>query len=431
MKRLCILATALILLNGLPAQGEPEGFAGALAEHRYALRLEDGRLGGDGAEFLTAAARQSRYVLLGEVHGLADTSELAEALFRELRPAGFETYVTEVGPWSARRLHQLAKGSANDRAFDEFYARYPFAVPFAFYREEAALLSTVARLSDSETPIWGIDQEFFLAPQMLLDELAEQAAGEARSALEALAAAEREAYREIVASRSPDVPSFMSRPLPESWPQVRAHFAPEKASRRSSQALAIVEALEQSREIYGHFFAGRHYLNNHTRARLMKANLARYLERHGRDTRLLVKLGAVHVMRGLSFLRIADIGNCLAELAAYDGEASLHLLVVATSGTVNGYQPFLDEATLEIPVDVTAPGAAFFHPLFEALPATAGWSVYDLRPLRPNVKKWAADSPNLAATILGYDAVVVVSDARAATLFDTLLPERAAMEEAR
>ena len=135
--------------------------------------------------------------------------------------------------------------------------------------------------------------------------------------------------------------------------------------------------------------------------------------------------------RGLSPLRIADIGNTLAELAAYDGETSLHLLVVAAAGTANGYQPFLGPETLETEIDPTAPSAAFFHPLFEALPQAEGWNVYDLRPLRPKVKTWAAGSPSLEATLLGYDAVIVISRARAATLFETLLPEDAPGATAR
>ncbi|MEM7352738.1 MAG: hypothetical protein AAF657_18230, partial [Acidobacteriota bacterium] len=307
--------------------------------------------------------------------------------------------------------------------------RYPFAIPFAFYHEEAALLRTVSQLSGAEVPIWGIDQEFFLAPRMLLDELAEHATGETRRELEALAAAEREAYDQIVEQRNPAVPTFMSRPLPESWAGIRDHFAHASNGSGNREALAIAEALEKSREIYGYFFTGEGYLNNHHRARLMKTNLAHYLDRHGDDTRLLVKLGAVHVARGLSPLGVADIGNTLAELAAYDGETSLHLLVVATAGTANGYQPFLDPETLETEIDPMAPSAAFFHPLFEALPDAEGWNVYDFRPLRPRVKQWAAGSPSLEATFLSYDAMVVISEARAATLFETLLPEAEPLPE--
>lgn len=417
MTQKSIVAAALTFLAASSGVAEPPDLAAALAGHRYSLRLEDGRLAGDGAALLTSAARTARYVVVGEDHGLAETSQLTEALFRELRPLGFETYVTEVGPWSARRLVELAEQSRDGRAFAEFFARYPFSIPFAPYREEAALLTTVAALSDAAAPIWGIDQEFFFAPQMLLDELARRAEGEARDHLEALAEADREAYRSVVANRDPSVPSFMSRPLPETWTDIRRHFASD------DEALAMLEALEKSREVYGHFFAGEAYLNNHRRARLMKANLGRYFARYGQDRRLLVKLGANHVMRGMSPLGISDAGNFLAELAALHGEESLHLLVVATSGTQNAWLPFLPEEALTAPIDVESPAYAPLRPLLRALPAAEGWSLVDLRPLRADVKRWAADSPKLEDAILGYDAVVVIAKARAAELFATLLPE--------
>ena len=54
---------------------QTDSFVAKLLENRYALSVRNGQLLGAGAQVLRSAIAHSRFVLLGEEHGIAQTPE--------------------------------------------------------------------------------------------------------------------------------------------------------------------------------------------------------------------------------------------------------------------------------------------------------------------------------------------------------------------
>src|SRR5436305_1491904 len=90
-----------LLASALSLYAQPNDaskFSSRLLQNRYGLTVRDGQLRGNGAHVLKTAIAQSRFVLLGETHGLAEVARFAGALCKVAGPEGFHTLAIEEGP---------------------------------------------------------------------------------------------------------------------------------------------------------------------------------------------------------------------------------------------------------------------------------------------------------------------------------------------
>ncbi|KAA0220949.1 hypothetical protein EDS67_29040 [candidate division KSB1 bacterium] len=137
--------------------------------------------------------------------------------------------------------------------------------------------------------------------------------------------------------------------------------------------------------------------------------------------RVLFKFGVYHIKKGRSYTNIYDIGNLAAELAEANNNHSFLLFVIGVAGTQNAYLPFVgNEADKNKKIDaVTTYDLADIKPFLAAADQKL-WTVFDLRPLRPllHAQKLGSLAPNTKELIWGYDAVLVMPQVRAATLFN-------------
>ncbi|NUM47086.1 MAG: hypothetical protein HUU38_20490 [Anaerolineales bacterium] len=389
-----------------------------LSEHHYPLQLVDGQLTGPGAEFLQAQAHASRFMLLGEEHGVGSNLEFALALFNAIQPLGYTHYVTEIGPISATQFNRMAREAETLAAFQAFYTQYPFSVPFAWLEEEVHLHQAVCASAPHDAqPIIGIDQEFIFSPQWHLDTLRAACTDQAwQNTLGSWVDLERQANHALANGTPPDqLTSFMNRPLPEGWTTLRDFFT----AQNNSDALAIMDALQASHQIYMHYAHKEYYDNNHVRGLLMRKYFYTAYQNAlatQPDARFLIKLGANHVSRGHTSMGILDIGTFIAELAAMQNAHSFHLLVLPTSGALNAWLPFLPPEFKAHPVE--GDYGPEFAPLLEATPVKTGWNLYDLRLLRHRQNFWSKDRPAFKDLFLRYDAVLLMDNVRPATLLN-------------
>lgn len=389
-----------------------------LSAHHYPLEFFDDVLIGAGADFLRARAQESRFMLLGEEHGVGSIVDLTTALFRLITPLGYKNYVTEIGPVSARRVNGLLRESDVKAAFEAFYQKYPFSVPFAWMQEEVELLKTVVQNThekDNE-PVIGVDQEFIFSPQFHFDRLHEMCADPAlKSMLEGWLQAEQKAYVDMQHGVSPDKLSvFMNLPLPTGWQEVRSWFQ----AHHMDEALMIMDAVQASHVIYRHYINEEYYDNNHVRSLLMREYFYKAFQRvdsFNPEARFLIKLGANHVSRGFTSMGIQDIGNFISELAPMLQTQSFHVFVLPIHGTLNAWLPFLPETFKAHPVNIEEYGTAITH-LVNAAPVKTGWNLYDLRLLRHRQRHWSKEVPEFLDLFLRYDAVLMMDDVRAARL---------------
>jgi hypothetical protein len=409
--RLAFLAAALTLGFADPAIADT-ALLDKLQANRLAITLDKGTLAGPGAAPLLQASRQAQYVLLGEDHGVAEIAQFSSAYFNALAPAGFTTLVTENGPVAASALEGMLKRADAVTAIARFDAAYPDSIAFYTMRQEAEMLAGFALAAGPRFEQWGIDQEFLGAAKYLIARmLAQPVNPAARAKLEALRQMEAVAYQKAVATGNP-LEYLMLSASDEDLASLR----PLLAGPREHTALGLLDALLDSRAIYQKSASkvpGDRDLSNRMRLALLKQTLAARLG--VREQKLVVKVGANHAYKGVNPLNNRDIGNFLAERAEGQGRTSLHLIVLAAKGKqlrfAGAGKPFQ-------PAPIELDSAAF--KLLAGAGATDGsWSLFDLRSLRPGLRKLAAGDIDVLNLINGYDFALVIPEGSASTQLAT------------
>lgn len=409
LRRLTPLFALLVAAAADVVHAAPSAVADALMAHRSPFTLDHGELRGDGAGKLVAAARSARFVLVGEDHGFADVPQFTQALYHALAPSGFHHLVLEIGPASADEAAVALQ--TDPRALARIDAQTPSALSFLSWREDAALAADVAR-AEGPTALWGVDQEFILSTRRHFAQLAQWAPGaDARRLAEDYAHRDTEAYRRMVHRHDPGallLPQLAER----DFDALRQAFA-----KAAPQARELIEALAQSAEIY-RAQGSAPYASNRQRAQWMKQQFARRyraLAAIEPGARVLFRMGAYHMGRGLSPTGQYDLGNLASEWAESDGAHSWHMLVIAAGGTVNQWRPFsTDNASKAARYDAHAEldplGAGPF--VDHALPNS--WTLFDLTALRSEAKALEAGGTAFERLVFAYDAVVVIDVAHAA-----------------
>ncbi len=422
-----LAASSLLQAQGTPAaapatpSAPPPTLAEELAKNRLTLRPVDGQLTGPGAEWLAREAAESQFLLVAEDHGLAEMPEVTAALFDLARPAGYRHIVVEIGPLVAERFERMAAAPDALQQFAAFNRDYPYGAAFYFWREEAAMLARIVQaMGGARDTVWGIDQEFIAAGAVHLERLVELAPDAAARALaERHLAFARQDMSRMMETKRADATFVASAPA-EVFAELRHAFAAAGA-----EAARIIDELARSAEIYRMNSDGRGWLSNFSRGRLAKEHFRAYYDRalaaHGVPPRAVIKYGAMHLRRGRSTLGVHDIGNLASELAEFNGLRSFHLLVVCARGTVNAYHPFASPP--EHKQKLYDPVASFasmldLKPILEAADPDE-WTLLDLRPMRRLLFRRYKDlDPGLKESIWGFDAVLVIPEGRAATLFE-------------
>ncbi len=410
-----IMAAILALCSGFCLAQEPSPWE-FLSQRGKSLALQENGLGGPGAEFLISEAEAAQFFLIGENHGIAEVPRFTGALFKAVQPMGFDHLVIETGPHSASVLSHLARQENPVEAFEALFRDFPFSIPFYGLREEADLIQTVVRSSSHPVrALWGIDQEFILAPQLFLDRLADRVAdAELAARCRSLADAEKEALARINQTKRVDPSGFAMYQVESPLKQLAADL---RAKGFDWQA-DMVHDLDISGEVYRLWLSGKGFENNAQRALLNKKHfMAAYHEAEKalkQPPRAVVKMGSNHIAKGHTPMNILDVGNTLAELAAMNGKASFHLLVLVASGTQNIYVPFRGDEAKRAPIQG---GPAAMKAFVENLrPRT--WTVYDLRPLRAQLARWGEEYSELKRLALGYDSVLLIPEGHAAALME-------------
>lgn len=354
-----------------------------LEKHTYYFDVTADGITGDGAKFLTDEARRNQYFILGEYHGSKRISEFTRAMIPILHGSGYRHFGLEIGPVSVEILKELSKDPTtavqNLKTFNsKFLVRRDdrdfTAIPFFSNVEDADFLVEAVKRKWS---LIGLDQEFSFSYFPLLermnDNLSKKRQTELRQkyddALKDLAAIDRDdAARTrnaaIAISDSAAINSYIN-----------------EASTANPRNKTIADAIRITTQIYKNNASTirKYYLANDTRVNYMKKNLTAGFAANRFDLKrdkMLLKMGGVHTGRGFSPLSLFEIGNTLSELAAFNGNSSVHINF--------GSRFYMDGAK---EVDALANAAGFDY-RFKALLQMGKrdqWTVIDLRPLREAV----------------------------------------------
>ncbi|HTJ44901.1 MAG TPA: hypothetical protein VL463_22495 [Kofleriaceae bacterium] len=400
MKYAVVLAILTSAAHAAPS------FPDDVAKHAYPLAVQKGALAGKGADVLRPALDDATFVLIGEDHGIAQVPELAGALCTELAPHGFHRVALEVGPSVAPPLAQMAAAKDGAAQLRAFVAKYPETIAFYSWREDFAFVSSCAKQMKG-FEIWGVDQELMGAAQLVFDQiLAMKPGDDAAKVIQALldeAKTDRKA-----AVKAADFGKLFLIAAAQAT-------LDDAAAKLTGAPHASFDTLLRSRAIYqGQMSSDRDgpYQSNRDRALLMKEQffgaLSSAASKDKAMPKVLVKLGAWHLYRGLNPLHSSELGNLIAEAADAHQVKAVNVLVLGVTGTQLAAQsPGVDKP---VPLDLRAKDSpyAFLTPFFDAQQKNAT-TLFDLRALRPHFDAYGALDKEMERLVFGYDFLVLIA----------------------
>ncbi|MEM7655294.1 MAG: hypothetical protein AAF399_04130 [Bacteroidota bacterium] len=358
-----------------------------LAPFTYSLQIADGNMKGPGADFLRKEAQESQYMVLGEYHGSPRISEFTEALIPVLHEAAYSFFALEVGPISAQILAELSAESsetqANLRAFNTAYLmplgeRSYTPIPFFGHEEDAAFLQAA---SERDWRFMGLDQEFSFSFFPLLDRLNFNLQYLDHPDTSLLPAARDTLLRYYTYdfNRRAKLEGVKRKLATSLYQSDYFKALLGQLGKSSEENQAICEAWQETVAIYYANNTGNYWQCNSERIAYMKRQLAEQMNRFGFEQetdKLLLKIGGVHAGKGLSPLRLMEVGNTLHELAAFQGKQSLHITCFSRYYEEHG----------EVKDELADPAgwSQRFAPLLQ-MAHPNHWVLIDLRPLRERV----------------------------------------------
>ena len=371
----------------------------ALKGNRLPLTMSDGPKG-SGWDWLVQEARDARFTLIGEEHGVRETAQLSAALFNALRGSGYSRMAIELSPIIAQDIEAAARRNGLQGILDFFAA--PDTWSPMYLREEAQFLAAVINAAPRKGRVlWGFDREIF-SDRYLISRLEPRVPPRARESFARLKEASTNAWarqQPFVFSQGPAVVSAVRA----AWPN------PDRDSD------TILRTLEESMAINA--VAGA-WASSDRRAQWMRNNLAALLrEKGGGSPRVMLKFGYNHMIRGANYVNIFDVGSMTDEVAAMSGGRAFHILVLPGPGSRQAVlgpgRSFTSVSSDEF--DEFRAGDQRLTRVLSNDGAT-GHEVIDLRALRPlamrGLEGWNSD---VVRTIHGYDAAVIWKGARASS----------------
>jgi hypothetical protein len=371
---------------------------------------EKGAPAGRGWDWLVQQARDARFTLVGEEHGVAETAQLSAALFKRVRGAGYTRMAIELSPIIAQDIETAARHNGVQGILS-FYAMPGTWSPM-YLREEAEFIaSVIGAAPTNERVLWGFDREIF-SDRYLISRLEPRVPRSAKESFARLKEASTKAGALQQQNQGP--PFLFSGQDPAIVSAVRAAWPnPDRESD------TILRTLEESLAINAVAQTGTAWDSSERRAQWMRNCLVAVLrqDRGRASPRVMMKAGYNHMIRGLNYVNIFDVGALPDEVAALNGDRAFHIIVLPGPGSHQAVlgpgRSFVSVSSDEF--DEFKAGDQRLTRVLSNANAT-GHEVIDLRAVRPlavrGLEAWNAD---VVKTIHGYDAAVVWKGAHASS----------------
>lgn len=401
----CCGATVVATRPTAPPRPVAEALLDSLvAANARPLSLDRGRLEGAGAEWLLAEAARAQFLALGEEHNVAEIPALVTALLTDVETRGGYRYVALEQDPIAMRAASVAPMRGRLDSLVAYARRYQHAFTF-MSDQELAMVADVGRAANGRgNPVWGLDQSFGVTHA--LDRLAAITRASSPDAATLLrryrdSASAKEQVRDL------EHHHYMSAEKSEDFARLGDLLKPQPGS----EGAFIIENLVVSDRVYRAYRERRSYDNGYEREEFMKR---RFMDEYRRAEaadhtapRVILKFGHWHLYRGLGPSNLQTLGNFVSELARVNGAQSFHV-------SVHGNNPAGGYRTL------TAWPDSFPDPLIARRLPTDRWTIVDLRPLRANYRRIAAElrpdqRDQFARLVFGFDAALYIGGMHPAT----------------
>ena len=382
-----------------PGDG-PARLLAALQGNRLPLTMTGGPVG-RGWDWLVQQARDARFTLIGEEHGVAETAQLSAALFTALRGSGYSRMAIELSPIIAQDIEAAARRNGLQGIVDFLSA--PNIWTFYNLREEVQFLADVINAAPrGERVLWGFDRELF-SDRYLISRLEAKVPQRGRESFTRLKEASTNAWTQGTPFTMSGDPAVVSA-VRAAWPN------PDRESdtilRTLEESLAINVAARTSNWAY-----------SQRRTQWNRDNMAALLREGQGRQKVVLKFGYNHMIRGANYFNVFDLGSMADEVAALTDDRAFHIIVLPGPGSrqaVPGQGRSFGSVSSE-EFDEFRTGDQRLTRVLPNANAT-GHEVIDLRALRPlamrGLESW---NPDVVRTIHGYDAAVIWKGARASS----------------
>ncbi|HMQ08667.1 MAG TPA: hypothetical protein PKC30_15310 [Saprospiraceae bacterium] len=382
-------------IPGLKPGNDPSFVLNHLLEYSsYSTQMQDGRLEGEGADFLKALARESQFVLVGEEHGHSGTAKFTTALWHLLHEtADFEFAAFEIDRWVAETMEkEIRAGGLN--AWTQFLNQCGGAntVPFFDWKEEVELADAIVKSSkvNGFPAIWGIEQVYIEAFEWQLLYIAKGAQNVEARQLAAYCAEEASKSRKWIVS---NIDQF-------------AQLAELLNNPIDSTFANMANAMTKSAQIYKPFIVGEgeYFLANHIREQMIRRNFLEYYRAAEKATmkppRVMMKYGAYHLYRGATPTNVQGLGGFMTEFSVVTGVGGTLAMLVITDeeGAVTTFEDKSYDAK-----DWFIKNWGFLTPLLKS----GDIGVFDLRAWRMRPNRWAHLPESTRLAINSYDILIV------------------------
>ncbi|MFC3092893.1 hypothetical protein DRW07_01570 [Alteromonas sediminis] len=371
----------------------------ALQEFQHTIVInEQGEFGGKGVNFLLNKASAAQFFMIGETHGIAENPLLMAQLFESLVQQGYQHLAIEVSPPMATHLNQVLERGGLE-ALKASY-RYGYEPAFFGMAEEAELIFRAQKASLNSRALWGLDYEV-AGDRLLLDKLSQYSMpNAAQKNFEVIVKASDNAWEKYLNTRGPQyIYSFSGAPsqvkaLMDSWPD------------RTPDTDVILNTLYETLAINRLWVSGRGYESNVRRAHLLKNNFLHYW-RDKPTAKVMIKLGASHLMRGVSSNNTFDVGSLVPSLAMVNNNQSFSILVLPG---IDSKVAILDPSAWEYKAVSAKDGYSEMAESFYKHLNIEGFTVFDLASLRQTLfKPQYADKENMRKLALQFDALLIMT----------------------
>lgn len=390
MKTILYIFTAFLITINVQAQS-------TIKKHSFSLN----DLNADEfADFFSKKIEDTQFIMLGEQHGIKEVGQLTNTLYNLSKPAGYNALCIETSPFAASVLDLQFTGTKNpEKGLRKLYEEYPYAIPFYNNKSDVRLFKNVVA---SNGAIWGIDQTFMAEFRLVFDYLVHLNDNKAlKNAAKPLLKEATLGFEKAINEKN-IMASFIFKYSNELHTKLMALTASEEEKK-------MLADLKLTTEIYMYNFQKQFYMNNNERAKLMKRNFLNYYDEAasaGKLPKVLFKLGANHVGKGLNTTNVFDISNMVTELAAINGSTSLHVYVMGINGTKNMGNPFAPASIA--PFDNSK---NFPEEIKELIKNTTGkYILIDATKLRAKANHLSLEMKSL---VLKYDVLIYINDCEA------------------
>ncbi|MCB9309761.1 MAG: hypothetical protein H6567_06885 [Lewinellaceae bacterium] len=281
----------------------------------YEFDLKNRHFIGAGAEILLEEVQRSQFVLLGETHGDAKIAEFTDILLDTLSSMSFKYFITEHGRYGLQFLIEDIKqdSSITNGLYrvntNEYMRLNKFPFPFLSGIEDAKFMSTAV---EKGYELYGIDQEFYYSFPYLFDRLYAQ---NRKSS---------EIDKSYIKALTYMLSQYKNEQQDKDYPICKNFLESTEIKKFLDEINCELDFDEIKKDIVLSWNIYEKHISDRResvilRGSLMTSRFQDYLDGKMEEDlaipKFIIKLGALHTVRGVTPLGIKDVGEVVHQAA--------------------------------------------------------------------------------------------------------------------